>query len=175
MSPVSSQSVTKRHSFRLTPGMLLPHESKPWNPLIAGAFYRRGITEKWGRGTLKIAELMVAAAQQAPALVSGDGFVVVTFTRPDNGAVNRDTEQVTPQVTPQVMALLRAIEGEMSRHELMNALNLKDRKHFSASYLKPALSAELVEMTQPDSPSSTQQKYRLTKHGKVARNKALAG
>ena len=25
-----------------------PHRSMPWNPIIAGVFYRRGITERWG-------------------------------------------------------------------------------------------------------------------------------
>jgi ATP-dependent DNA helicase RecG len=37
------------------------HQSKPWNPLIAGAFYRRGLIESWGRGTLRIANLMQEA------------------------------------------------------------------------------------------------------------------
>ena len=33
----------------LTPGDLFaPHESRPWNPLIARTFYRRGIIEEWG-------------------------------------------------------------------------------------------------------------------------------
>lgn len=37
--------------FGLTPEALyLPHESLPWNPLIARVFYRRGIIEAWGRG-----------------------------------------------------------------------------------------------------------------------------
>ncbi len=36
--------------FGLTPEALFgPHESLPWNPLIAGVFYRRGIIESWGR------------------------------------------------------------------------------------------------------------------------------
>ncbi|MYC32010.1 MAG: AAA family ATPase [Chloroflexi bacterium] len=40
--------------FGLTPERLfLSHESQPWNPLIANAFYRRGIIEQWGRGTIK--------------------------------------------------------------------------------------------------------------------------
>jgi len=39
--------------FGLKPEALLkPHESKPWNPIIAGVFYRAGIIEKWGTGTL---------------------------------------------------------------------------------------------------------------------------
>ncbi|MFO7557237.1 MAG: ATP-binding protein [Desulfobacterales bacterium] len=33
-----------------------PHESRPWNPLIANVFYRAGIIEKWGTGTLNIIE-----------------------------------------------------------------------------------------------------------------------
>ena len=42
--------------FGLTPEKLFaPHESRPWNPLIARTFYRRGIIEEWGRGTLKAA------------------------------------------------------------------------------------------------------------------------
>lgn len=37
--------------FELTAEQLfLPHESLPWNPLIANVFYRRGIIEQWGRG-----------------------------------------------------------------------------------------------------------------------------
>lgn len=42
------------------------HQSKPWNPLIAGAFYRRGLIESWGRGTLRIANLMGEAGLPAP-------------------------------------------------------------------------------------------------------------
>ena len=31
-----------------------PHESKPWNPIIANVFYRAGIIERWSSGTLNI-------------------------------------------------------------------------------------------------------------------------
>ena len=35
--------------FGLTPeGLFEPHESLPWNPLIARVFYLRGIIEQWG-------------------------------------------------------------------------------------------------------------------------------
>ena len=35
--------------FGLTPEALFrEHESKPWNPMIARTFYRRGIIETWG-------------------------------------------------------------------------------------------------------------------------------
>ncbi len=53
--------------FGLTPEMLFqPHESRPWNPLIASVFYRRGHIESWGRGTLKFIRLMQEAGLTPP-------------------------------------------------------------------------------------------------------------
>jgi ATP-dependent DNA helicase RecG len=69
--------------FGLTPEMLFqPHESKPWNPWIAKVFYRRGLIETWGRGTLKIASLMQQAGLQAPTLKVNADFVTMTFILP---------------------------------------------------------------------------------------------
>lgn len=48
----------------------------------------------------------------------------------------------------------------------MQALNLKDRSYFRAAYLNPALEHVLIEMTQPDSPRSPNQTYRLTSLGR---------
>ena len=66
--------------FGLTPEKLfLPHESIPWNPLIADCFYRRGIIERWGRGTLKMAELVAAAGLPRPEIEDAGGAVTVRF------------------------------------------------------------------------------------------------
>lgn len=65
-----------------------------------------------------------------------------------------------------VRMLLDAIEGEMSRARLMKAIGIKDRVTFTDYYLSPALKLGLVEMTQPNSPRSPTQKYRLTEKGK---------
>lgn len=57
-----------------------PHESLPWNPLIAQVFYRRGIIESWGRGTLKIIELTQTAGLVSPEIkADGGGMVSVCF------------------------------------------------------------------------------------------------
>ena len=72
--------------------------------------------------------------------------------------------QVTPQVTPQVELLLKVLEDSaqpLNREELQALLGLKDRKSFRERYLKPALDANLIEMTIPDKPNSRLQKYRL--------------
>ena len=66
--------------FGLTPEKLFaPHESLPWNPLIARTFYRRGIIEEWGRGTLKMAELATSAGLPRPEIEDAGGCVTVRF------------------------------------------------------------------------------------------------
>lgn len=70
--------------FGLTPEMLYqPHESKPWNPWIAKVFYRRGLIETWGRGTLKIARLMQSAGLPVPTLQERTESVLMTFLLSD--------------------------------------------------------------------------------------------
>ncbi len=58
----------------------------------------------------------------------------------------------------------------MSRLEIMDALGLSDRKHFTGTYLQPGLDTGLVEMTRPDSPRSRTQRYRLTALGSQVRD-----
>ena len=48
----------------------------------------------------------------------------------------------------------------------MDAVGLKDRMHFVNEFLQPALGRSLVEMTIPDKPNSSKQRYRLTDHGR---------
>ena len=50
--------------------------------------------------------------------------------------------------------------------EIMEFLELKDRMHFVSDYLQPALNAGFIEMTIPDKPRSSKQKYRLIGQGK---------
>lgn len=56
-----------------------PHESLPWNPLVADGLFRRGIIESWGRGTLKMAELAERAGLPRPEIETIPGAVVVRF------------------------------------------------------------------------------------------------
>ncbi|NOI25929.1 Fic family protein [Vibrio mediterranei] len=76
-----------------------------------------------------------------------------------------NTPQVSHHVTPQVNLLLSHLNGEMSREQLQSACLLKDRKSFTARYLKPALEAGCIEMTDPSKPRSRSQRYRLTALG----------
>ena len=55
------------------------HQSRPRNPLIADTFYRRGLVERWGRGTQKIVELCVKAGHPEPEFLEQAGAVGVRF------------------------------------------------------------------------------------------------
>ena len=86
--------------FGLTPEKLFtPHESRPWNPLIARTFYRRGIIEEWGSGTLKMADLASRAGLPVPEIDDGGGAVTVRFRqgqfvpRPVTGDVSGPEER----------------------------------------------------------------------------------
>lgn len=85
-------------------------------------------------------------------------------------ATTQVNTQVATQVSPQVKRLLVVLEkGDKSAGELIEALGLKSAKNFRASYLNPALDAGLAERTQPDSPRSPTQRYRLTAKGRHIR------
>ena len=75
-------------------------------------------------------------------------------------AFPNDFHQVTlhdaGQVTDHVDQLVAALTGEMSRAQTQAALQLKDRRHFTTAYLKPALKVGLDDMTLADQPNSRQ-------------------
>ena len=70
-----------------------------------------------------------------------------------------------PLISKGVKRLVGVMKNEMSVVEMMIALNLAGRRNFLEKYLSPALDAGFLEMTQPDSPRSPTQKYRLTARG----------
>lgn len=62
--------------------------------------------------------------------------------------------------------LIRGIgPGQLGSSELMLALGLSHRPTFRENYLNPALQGGWIERTQPDSPRSPTQRYRLTGKG----------
>ena len=62
----------------------------------------------------------------------------------------------------------------MTSQDMQNALELKHEDHFRKAYLLPALEANLIEMTIPDKPKSSNQRYRLTPLGKTIRARSIA-
>lgn len=101
--------------FGFTPQALFePHESRPWNPLIASVFYRRGIIETWGQGTLKMAAWSEEAGLPKPEILEIPGAVVVRFRGKKPGkALGK-----TPGKTPAAILELLKEEPDLSIPEM---------------------------------------------------------
>ena len=153
--------------FDLTPADLLrPHASRPWNPLIAQVFYRRGLIEVWGRGTLKMRDLTEAAGLPAPEFECGAGEVLVRF-RPAPGRSHVRpgapvSAPVSAQVAEQILAFCRTPKAP---REIRKLLGMRHRSKFRQNHLRPLLAAGLLAMTIPDKPQSRLQQYVTTPQG----------
>ncbi len=91
-------------------------------------------------------------------------FMVIN--QPDGWTEQQATPQVPlkyPPSAPQVKELVLACgEDYMTTTEMMEAVGIKDRKHFRERYLLPAIAEGVVEQKYPDSPRHPRQQYRLT-------------
>jgi ATP-dependent DNA helicase RecG len=115
-------SSTGRLPHGLTPADLKrPHSSRPWNPLIASVFYRRGLVEQWGRGTLKIASLVAQAGLAAPEFEDERGEVVVHFFPTRYVPPSRISHDLNP-FQQELLAVLASL-GSVSLGEVMAALS----------------------------------------------------
>ena len=131
------------------------------------------LNEGRSTGIPKILKVMAANGSPAPLFESDDdrlSFVIRPpshpLARPLSPAITGEvTPEVAPEVTPEVGRVVVALQHELSRTGLQQALGLKDEKHFRKAYLLPALDSGLVEMTRPETPRSSKQRYRLTALG----------
>jgi ATP-dependent DNA helicase RecG len=109
--------------FGLSPEKLFqPHESLPWNPLIARVLHRRGIIEAWGRGTLKMAELTQKAGLPRPEIEEQASSVVVRF-RPSRYVPPREVKMNLTERQQKILQLLSEQPG-IGRKAIQTALEL---------------------------------------------------
>jgi len=147
------------------------HNSVPHNPFIAHPMYLAGYIEQLGTGTEDMVKRMVEHGLPEPEFIQEQDFRIIIY---------RYTPQLTPQVAPQltpqptvqdelslstaVKNLIKVLEGEMSRDELQEILQLKDRKYFRTTYINEALNGGWIEMTENE-PNHPNLKYCLTEMG----------
>ncbi|MFT5163384.1 MAG: Fic family protein [Alteromonadaceae bacterium] len=74
-------------------------------------------------------------------------------------------DYVSDQVEPLIQTMRKSPNQAYAVPAVMNTLGLNHRGNFRKNYLLPALDAGLIEMTNPDSPKSPKQKYRLCLNG----------
>ena len=127
-----------------------------WNPLFADIPVESLIFEHQAEYYQAIQE-STRQTDSAPFIAFMLRMILDTMTT--------STPEATLEVTPEVR-LISVLTGEMTRQQLKEGLGLKDDEHFRKAYLLRALDVGLIEMTIPDKPRSSKQKYRLTDKGR---------
>jgi ATP-dependent DNA helicase RecG len=126
------------------------------------------LTEGRSTGIPKIRYFMKRNGSPAPVFTTDadlNYFLVTLYPHPlaDQEEARRQLEE---QVTEQLQRILEVLStSPLSTQQAMEKLGLRHRPTFNADYLKPALNGGFLEMTQPNSPKSPTQKYRLTPKG----------
>ncbi|MEZ4567586.1 MAG: ATP-binding protein [Desulfobacterales bacterium] len=136
--------------------------SKIRNHVIARVFRELNLIEQWGSGIPRI--LREAKKLGLPDLQMEELGMRMRVTVFLTEQIN--IQPAAPEVTGEVRRLLAVMSGDMKRKEIQAALGLKHEDHFREAYLIPGLRAGLIEMTIPDKPRSSNQRYRITALGK---------
>jgi ATP-dependent DNA helicase RecG len=150
-----------------------PHASIPRNPRIAEPLFLARYIEKAGTGTLDMIALCQQAGLPAPEFRQDGGQFVQTLWRPKAldlmpSAESQGTKSGT-KLGPsrdQVKILEKASSGA-ALADLMAVAKRTNRTKFRDQVIQPLLQDGWLEMTDPASPRSPQQKYRLTAQGKT--------
>ncbi len=137
--------------------------SMPRNPSIIKFFRYAKLSENAGYGIDKMLRWKELTGQD---ITFESELTHSTVIYP----LSENTTQVLPKHHPsttQVQALIRVVgNATYSVTEIMDLLNLKNRRYFTKEYLKPAIEAGLLEPIYPAQPKHPKQKYRLTEIGK---------
>jgi predicted HTH transcriptional regulator len=174
------------------PGILLPGltvedmlqgVSKIRNRVIARVFRELDLIEQWGSGVRRMFKEADELGLPKPEIIEigmrvrfivhlAKLLVLPPETEPGRNqvGVQLPTQLPIQSDSPVQMLLLALKDGEKSSGVLRSVLGIKHRPTFRDNYLHPALDAELIEMTIPEKPSSSKQKYRLTDKGRAALN-----
>jgi len=138
-----------------------------------------------GTGTGDMIKRCRKAGLPEPEFTLTDGFVTTIRGNPERAfeavagkkrtRTGQVTGQVAGQVTGEVQRVVRVLRGEMKRSAIQRALRLRHEDYFREAYLIPALVGGFIEMTIPDKPTSSRQKYRLTVKGQMLRERLREG
>ncbi|MDD2634589.1 MAG: putative DNA binding domain-containing protein [Bacteroidales bacterium] len=139
--------------------------SLPRNKELMRVYKDLGMVEQLGSGVPRILQ-----AYSKDCFKFSENFIRMTFPASEINSP-QVTMQVAMQVTMQVEELIKVFTGEHTRQELQDKLNLVNRDNFRKNYLQTAIDEDLIELTIPDKPNSSKQKYRLTEKGVLLKTK----
>ena len=104
--------------------LFMSHTSKPYNPLIAGSFFRSGQIEAWGRGIEKITEACKSLGKPKPYYRIRANEVMIGFYT-DNGIVKNIVENIVENI--EANAVQKKIMVLMQENPRITAKLIADR------------------------------------------------
>ena len=144
------------------------HLSRPRNELLADVFFKAGMIEAWGRGTVKIVDECKKAGLPEPEFREEFGGLSVHFRKADK-AQEAQVEAQEAQVELlnwQREVMKYCFDDEKTGNEIMKIAGYSSRTGNFKKGLQRLLDYQLLELTIPDKPQSRLQKYRLTDKGR---------
>ena len=163
------------------------HDSVPRNPKMADVSFRSGDVESWGRGFIKIRTECMKIKAPLPVIDASEGGVSVsakgceqymrllehgqygqigTDGRKNNAVTEhtvskRDSKTVkyTDFTSKEFSELMDYLEQPRSRQEIQEFCGLKSRDHLRNKVLVPLIEAKKIDLTIPEKPQSSKQKY----------------
>lgn len=177
-------------SFSDIENLMQPGEKEVRNPAIAGAMQRIALCERAGTGLRMIDREWTKLGHPKPSYDSDREYKTFSLFLPEL-EFTPDPETVTPTgqaedrvgleidpeaLTDQVLDLVLVLaDGEMSRKELQDGLDLTHRMSFMRTHLRPALEQGLIEYTIPESPRDPRQRYKLSLFGNSVWRELISG
>lgn len=159
--------------------------SRVRNPVIARVFGELGLIEEWGSGYKRIKEACAKEGYPEPIWEELGTALRVTFfphpeTTPQTGSEelrhqgtkaprHQDAKAPKQRVKEEFSTIAKKI-CEFCRNprlmgEILTFLNRSDRTKFKKRYINPLIEEGMLELTVPDKPKSSNQRYVTTKIG----------
>ena len=148
-----------------------PHASVPHNPLLAEPMYLTKYIERMGTGIRDMIRRCKNAGLPEPEIRIDGGFWVLTIPRkkPEPGAQSgpgRDQVGTRLALSGDHVGILRKCLMISPIGDLMVIAQRTNRTKFRDQVLKPLLEEGLLQMTIPDKPTSSKQRYQITDRGR---------
>ena len=163
------------------PGMMLVSKQQYFeggrsicrNPTLQKMFMRLGRAEKAGSGVDKIVSGWRYLGWPTPTVTeeTRPDYVVLTMRigKSDDDEPTRKPHKKTPQENPtrkphkkdvRMKQILEFCKEPRTASEILENLGLSDRKNLMETYLNPMLETGMLTMTEPETPTSRNQKYK---------------
>jgi len=143
----------------------------PKNPVISRFFRQIGMADELGSGMRKMMRYCKIFGGKDPEMIEGDVLRIVVKVPEFKSSSNQEKDHDTIQTGTrsalsrhQVKILNKCVEA-CGIGDLMKVAGRSDRTKFRNQVLRPLLDGGFVEMTIPDKPTSSKQKYRITEKG----------